>query len=174
MLVVTVDADLVSGNSQDANIAGVTRTYNAADPAGTYGQSVSSSEAYAVNMAPLVATGARFDSSFRSNLGVGSIGFFEELRFHYRVLGPNGGVLAEGSDTIPPLSVRQWSFQQLGVTSVDGGMTVEVWLDEGSISEEPCESGASAIIAYVSKVDRGTGDAEFIHALATEGIPCED
>ena len=31
------------------------------------------------------------------------------------------------------------------------------------------------IMAYVSKVDNGTGDAEFIYAFSTEGFPsCED
>lgn len=174
MLVVTVDPDLVQGNPQGSIIAGVTRTYNAADPAGTYGQTVSSSEAYASTTTPLVATGARFDGSFRSNLGVGNIGFFEELRFNYRVRGESGAVLAEGSQSIPPLSVRQWSLQQLGLTQVDGGLTIEVWLDEGSVNQDPCASGANAIIAYISKVDNGTGDAEFIHALSTERLPCDD
>jgi len=72
------------------------------------------------------------------------------------------------------LSIRQWSLQQLGVTQVEGGLTIEVWLDEGGVSQDPCATGANAIIAYISKVDNGTGDAEFIHALSTEGLPCED
>lgn len=40
LFLVTVDSNLISGNSDEANIAGITRTYNVADPAGTYGQSV--------------------------------------------------------------------------------------------------------------------------------------
>jgi hypothetical protein len=174
VLLVTVDADMIAGNPEDANIAGITRTYNAADPDGTYGQSVPGLAALSVTAAPIVATGARHDAAYRSNVGIVSVSMSGQIRVHYRVLGPSGGALAEGSRTVPPVSMRQFSFGQLGVSAFDGAATVELWIDEGDVSEEPCEIGSAAILGYISKVDNGTGDAEFISANLTEPDPCVD
>jgi hypothetical protein len=174
VLLVTVDADMIAGNHQDANIAGITRTYNAADPTGTYGQSVPGLAALAVTAAPIVATGARHDATYRSNVGIVSFSMSGQIRVHYRILGPTGGVLAEGSRTVPPVSMRQFSFGQLGVSAFEGAATVELWIDEGDVSQEPCEIGSAAILGYISKIDNGTGDAEFISAYLTEPDPCID
>ena len=174
VLLVTVDPDMIAGNHEDANIAGITRTYNAADPSGTYGQSVPGLAPLAVTAAPIVATGARHDAAYRSNVGIVSISMSGQIRVHYRILGPSGEVLAEGSRTIPPVSLRQFSFGQLGVSEFDGAATVELRIDEGDVSDEPCEMGSAAIIGYVSKIDNGTGDAEFVSALLTEPDPCLD
>ncbi len=173
MLLVTANASMIDGNNPDANIAAITRTYNAADPAGTYGQSVTSLEIFFPLSAPVLATGARFDETYRSNVGIASLALFQEVTVHYRILGPDGSVAAEGNRTVPPLSMRQWSFQQLGVSASEGAMTVELWLDEDDVGEDPCDFGAPAIQGYVSKVDNGTGDAEFIPAFWTEPSPCE-
>jgi len=172
-LIVTVESNFISENSEEANIAGVTRTYNVADPLGTYGQTVNSLPAYASTAAPLVVTGARQGASFRSNLGVVSLTFFDTVGIHYRVLGPDGTTVVEGEKTIPALSLRQWSFSQLGIGSIEGALTVEIRLDEDSISEDPCGFGAGTILAYISKVDNGTGDAEYIPAYRIEGDPCD-
>ncbi len=173
MLLVTANSGMISGNNPETNIAAVTRTYNAADPAGTYGQSVPALELFFPFSAPVLATGARHDSFYRSNLGVASLALFQKVTVHYRVLGPDGTVVAEGTRTVPKLSMRQWSFQQLGVSPADGAMTVEVWLDEDDVADDPCDFGAPSILAYVSKVDSGTGDAEFIYAFWTDSNPCE-
>ncbi|MCK5378810.1 MAG: hypothetical protein KAJ78_05365 [Acidobacteria bacterium] len=173
VLLVTVDPGLISGNSEEANIAGVTRTYNVADPAGTYGQSVPGLDVLVMTTDPLVAAGARNDDSYRSNLGIVNIGFFDEALVHFRILGSDGSVLVEGTRTVRALSMRQWSFQQLGVGSVEGPMTVELWLDEGSAADDPCDFGVPAIMGYVSKVDNGTDDGEFIYAFPTVGDRCD-
>lgn len=173
MLLVTANAGMIDGNNPDANIAAITRTYNAADPAGTYGQSVSSLELFFPLAAPVLATGARFDDTYRSNVGFVSLALFQQVTVHYRILEPDGSVAAEGSRTVPPLSMRQWSFQQLGASPIEGAMSVELWLDEDDVGEDPCDFGAPAIQGYVSKVDNGTGDAEFIPAFWTDQNPCE-
>jgi len=173
MLLVTANSGMIDGNNPDANIAAVTRTYNAADPAGTYGQSVPALDVFFPLSSPILATGARHDASYRSNLGVASLALFQNVTVHYRVLNPDGTVAAEGTRTVPKLSMRQWSFQQLGVSPTEGAMTVEVWLDPDDVADDPCDFGEPAILAYVSKVDSGTGDAEFIYAFWTTNNPCE-
>lgn len=173
-LVVSVDHDMISGNPPEARIIAVTRTYNTSDPAGTYGQTVPSLEAQAVTEAPLVVTGARNDGQFRSNLGIVSLALFAEIRVHYSILGPDGAQLADGVKTLPSATIRQWSFDQLGVGAVDGAMTVELWLDPDSVSPNPCGDLANTLMGYVSKVDNGTGDAEFLYAAPTEDFSCPD
>jgi hypothetical protein len=121
-----------------------------------------------------VATGARNDGSFRSNLGVVSLSILTEIRVHYRILDADGTVLAEGERTIPRATIKQWSFQELGVGQVDGPLTVELWMDPTSATPDPCNSDFPALLAgYVSKVDNGTGDAEFIMAAATVESDCD-
>lgn len=175
VLLVTVAPDFIASNPEDAEIVAVTRTYNAADPAGTYGQTVPSLlSASAVTAGPLVATGARNDSSFRSNVGFVNISVFNPSTVHYRVLSGNGTVLASGVRVIPTLTVTQWSLQQLGVGAVDGPLTVELWLDPASVSSDPCDDYANRLLGYVSKVDNGTGDAEFIYAAPTDPYNCNN
>lgn len=175
VLLVTVAPDFIASNPEDAEIVAVTRTYNAADPAGTYGQTVPSLlSASAVTAGPLVATGARNDSSFRSNVGFVNISVFNPSTVHYRVLSGNGTVLASGVRVIPTLTVTQWSLQQLGVGAVDGPLTVELWLDPASVSSDPCDDFANRLLGYVSKVDNGTGDAEFIYAAPTDPYNCNN
>ena len=173
-LVVSVDEGMIEGNPEEARIIAVTRTYNTADPAGTYGQTVPALEADTVTVAPLVATGARNDGQFRSNVGLVSLALFEEIRVHFRVLGPDGAEIATGIRTLPPATIRQFSLDQLGVGTVAGAMTVELWLDEDSVSDDPCADFANTLMGYVSKVDNGTGDAEFLYAAPTEDFDCPD
>ena len=173
VLLVTVDSSIISGNSEEANIAGITRTYNISDPDGTYGQSVPGLEVFSPTSAPVVATGARHDDSYRSNVGVVSLAMFQPITVHYRVLGADGTVQATGTRNVPQLSLRQWSFDQLGVDPSDGPMTVELWLDEDDVAADPCDFGSPTILGYVSKVDNGTDDAEFIYAFLTGPDPCE-
>lgn len=173
-LLVSTDADMIPGNPDETRILAVTRTYNAADPNGTYGQTVPALEAQAVTEAPLVATGARNDARFRSNLGIVSLSIVEEVRVHFRILGPDGAELATGVRTLPTATIRQWSFDQLGVDRVEGAVTVELWLDPDSISPDPCADFANTLMGYVSKVDNGTGDAEFLYAAPTQDRFCPE
>ncbi len=172
-LLVSADQDMIPGNPEDTQIVATTRTYNKADPAGTYGQSVPSLDTAARTEAPVVATGARNDAQFRSNVGVVNLSLFGSITFRYRVLGSDGTTIAEGSRSVPKLSVKQWSLAQFGVGSVEGSLTVELWLDPQDVSPDPCDEPLNSIIGYVSKVDNGTGDAEFLYAAPTEDIDCD-
>jgi hypothetical protein len=173
VLLVTAEQDFIPGNPEDSEILAVTRTYNAADPAGTYGQTVPALFAAATGISdPVVATGARNDSRFRSNVGIVSMSFSGVVTVHYRILDGDGNVLAQGSKPIPSLTVKQWRMNQLGVGSVTGPLTVELWLDPADVSIDPCADFANRILGYVSKVDNGTGDAEFLYAAPVNSADC--
>jgi len=96
-----------------------------------------------------------------------------DMSFPDRVLDADATIVAEGSRTVPRLSVKQWSLSQLGVGMEEGSLTVELWLDPGSVSPDPCDDPVNAIIGYVSKVDNGTGDAEFLYAAPSEYLDCD-
>ena len=173
-LLFTVDSSLIAGNPDGAKILAATRIYNTGDPAGTFGQTVPALS-LTINAAgtPSVATGARHDSRYRSNLGIASLTLISDITVHYRVRTEDGSVLREGSRELQPSSMSQWSFQQLGVPVTEGPLTVELWLDPSDVLPDPCATNfPNMFIAYVSKVDGGTGDAEFIYAAPNEPYDC--
>ncbi len=178
-LLTSSDHDLIPANPEDDDYAAVTRTYNVGNPAGTFGQTVPALD-FTYNAAwwPSIATGARNDERFRSNLGIANLSLFEEIQVHYRIQAADGSALVEGVKTIPTASVRQWSFAQLGVGRVSGPLTVELWLDPASQTPDPCDVDfPNMFVSYVSKVDgnpTGTGDGEFIYAAPTEELDCPD
>jgi hypothetical protein len=179
-LVVTVDPQLMpaSGNPEGSEILATTRTYNRADPAGTYGQTVPALS-MAINAAPTksILTGAVNSERFRSNLGAMNMTFIDSLRIRYRIIDGSGAVVAEGMKTLQPASVSQWSFASLGVPKQDGPLTVELWMHEDDVLDDPCAASfPTMFIAYVSKVDGnpdGTGDAEFIYAAPHDPYDCQ-
>ncbi len=178
-LLTSSDHDLILANPEDDDYAAVTRTYNVGSPLGTFGQTVPALD-FTYNAAwwPSIATGARNDEHFRSNLGIANLSLVEEIQVHYRIQAGNGSVLAAGVKPIPTASVRQWSFAQLGVGRVSGPLTVELWLDPASQTPDPCNVDfPNMFVGYVSKVDgnpTGTGDGEFIYAAPTEELDCPD
>lgn len=163
-LVLVSDPEFIPTNPDNARVAAVTRTYNVGGAEGTFGQTVPSMiSTMNVGWASSYITGARNDADFRSNLGIGSSSVMAPIRVHYRITGPAGALLADGSKVIRVASMNQWSFEQLGVGMVDGPLTVELWLDPANASPDPCnEDIPPGFLAYVSKVDNGTGDAEFL------------
>lgn len=163
-LVLVADPDFIPGNPEGTQILAVTRTYNVGSAEGTYGQTVPSLTASLnVGWASSFITGARNDADFRSNLGIGNTAVMASIRVYYRIMNQGGEVLVEGSKTLKISSMNQWSFDQLGVGTVDGPLTVELWLDPDNASPDPCaENIPPGFLAYVSKVDNGTGDAEFL------------
>jgi hypothetical protein len=171
---VVSSADYIPGNSADARVLSVTRTYNVGSPQGTFGQTVPSLIiSLNVGWASSFITGARNDGEFRSNLGIGSVSLIAPIRVHYRIKSSDGGVLVQGSKVIRIASMNQWSFDQLGVGTVDGPLTVELWLDPANASPDPCaEDVPPAFMAYVSKVDNGTGDAEFLNSAPLVPLLC--
>lgn len=173
-LVLIADPLFIPENPEGTIFTGVTRTYNVGSELGTFGQTVPSLVVNTnVGWAPSLITGARNDADFRSNLGIAGTSPMAPITVHYQIKDSEGMVLAEGSKTIRVASMNQWSFQQLGVGEVSGPLTVQLWLDPANMSEEPCEEDIpSGFVAYVSKVDNGTGDAEFLGAAAIEPYYC--
>lgn len=165
-LVLVSEPMFIIGNPDNARVLAVTRTYNVGSSEGTFGQTVPSMvSTMNVGWASSYITGARNDADFRSNLGIGSSSVMAPLRVHYRITGPDGAQLAEGSKVIRVASMNQWSFEQLGVGVADGPLTVELWLDPANAPSDPCNDDIpTGFFAYVSKVDNGTGDAEFLIA----------
>jgi len=173
-LVLIADPMFIPENAEGTIFTGVTRTYNVGSELGTYGQTVPSLVVNTnVGWAPSLITGAQNNADFRSNLGIAGTSPLAPITVHYRIKDFEGTVLVEGSKTLRIASMNQWSFQQLGVGEVDGPLTVELWLDPSNMSEDPCEEDIpSGFVAYVSKVDNGTGDAEFLGAAAIEPYYC--
>ncbi len=177
VLIVTTDENLIATNPEDAQILAVSRTYNTGGGAGTYGQTVNSLLIAMSGSAqlPLIVTGVRNDDEFRSNLGVVNLSFVEPVTIHYRVLDADGAGIATGTRNLPRTSLKQWSLTQLGVGSIDGPMTVQVWLDPSDGAPDPCVvDDPNIIMAYVSKVDNATGDGEFLYASPLEEWDCPD
>jgi hypothetical protein len=177
-MLLTADSSLIPGNPEGAKILAATRIYNTGDPAGTYGQTVPAlSLTINASGTPSVVTGVRNDSRYRANLGIASLTLISEITVHFRVRTQDGSVLREGSKDLPPSSMSQWSFQQLGVPKTEGPLTVELWLDPSDVLPDPCATQfPNMYVAYVSKVDgnpNGTGDAEFIYAAPTEPYDCQ-
>lgn len=176
-LLLTAGSAFIPGNPEDAKMLATTRTYNTGDPEGTFGQTVPALS-LTINAAgtPSYVTGARNDSRFRSNLGIVSMAIFAEITVHYNVMDASGETVAEGSKTLLPSSMSQWSFSSLGVPKAPGPLTVELWLDPEDVYPDPCiTSFPNMFIAYVSKVDgnpNGTGDAEFIYAAPMDPYDC--
>lgn len=174
VLVVMADPNYLLGNPEGTVICAVTRTYNVGSSAGTFGQTVPSLLVNTnVGWASSFITGVRNDADFRSNLGIANTSPFGGIKVHFRIMDRHGTELTVGSKNIKIASMNQWSFAQLGVGVVEGPISVELWLDPSSMSAEPCEEAIpSAFVAYVSKVDNVTGDAEFLSAAALEPYYC--
>mgnify|MGYP001812897641 CR=1 FL=1 len=120
-----------------------------------------------------MATGVRNDSLFRANLGIASLTLLAEVTVHYRVRDATGAILVEGMKAMPPSTVSQWSFSSLGVPTTEGPLTVELWLDPADVLPDACATlFPNMFIAYVSKVDNGTGDAEYIYAAPNDPYDC--
>jgi hypothetical protein len=177
-MLITVDPSLVGSNPVGSEILATTRTYNTGDPAGTFGQTVPAlSKTINAAGTKSIVTGVVNSTRFRSNMGIMSMALISQITVHYRVLDSTGSVVVEGSKTMPPASVSQWSLQQLGVPKTDSPLTIELWLDPDDVFPDPCATNfPNMFIAYVSKVDGnpdGTGDAEFIYAAPNDPYSCQ-
>ncbi len=176
-LLLMVDPSVITTNPEGSVILATTRTYNTGSSEGTFGQTVPAL-GWVINASgtPSYVTGAINDSRFRSNLGIVSLALFAEITVHYKVMDASGATVVEGSKTMLPSSMSQWSFADLGVPKADGPLTVELTLDPADVFPDPCATQfPNMFIAYVSKVDGnpdGTGDAEFIYAAPTETYDC--
>lgn len=168
-LLVTCNPELLQTDppgDDDLFILATMRTYDVSSPLGTYGQTIPANN-FVINTSGLRSfiTGALNNAIFRSNLGIFNQSLIE-VTIHYRIMGPGPSIIAQGTKNLASLSVQQWSFNSLGVGTVDGPLTVDLWLDPDDVREWCLElfDGGTSFIAYVSKVDSRTQDAEYMYA----------
>ncbi len=151
---------------EDIRLTVASRTYNNANPEATYGQGVGSGLVGAsYGHGASVLTGVRHDQRFRSNIGVVNMGP-QPLEVLVATFDPAGGLVSEAARTVESFSLRQWNLGELGAAGVIGGRT-EIRVEPDSITWDPCSAGdelgeiPGLFLAYLSKVDQATGDAEF-------------
>ena len=154
------------GGEAAALLAVSSRTYNNADPNATYGQTVSSALFGLIfGQGTSVLTGARHDDRFRSNAGVVNLSP-SPITLLVSTYDTAGTQRAQVTQTVESFSMRQWSLDSLGVSTLAGGR-IEVELDPATITWDPCDPQTipgltpGLFVAYLSKVDQATGDAEF-------------
>jgi hypothetical protein len=143
------------------------RTYNAANPNATYGQGVPGT-IISVLIGPgrIVMPGARNDDRFRSNVGVLN-GGAQSVDVVITIFDENGNQVAQRTRNVKSLSLGQWSLSSLGVGNLSGGR-VDVRLAASALPADPCQYEidfglpVGVIMAYLSKVDNATADAEFV------------
>lgn len=174
-LFLTSDPTDVPDNPESAWFLVTTRTYNAADPKGTYGQTIAPNAMMLNGSATSsYAVGARYGGRYRSNLGMVNASR-EQIRVHFRIRNAAGQDIKQGYRDLPLFSGGQWSFGDLGVPQSNDALTVMLYMDPANVTPNPCNSEhVNYFLAYVSKVDgnpEGTGDAEFIWATPTEFPP---
>lgn len=164
-------------NPVGSRVYASTRVYNVGGEEGTYGQTVPAALVDAANVGwgSSFVTGARNDGSYRSNLGFACLSL--AVTVHYRISSADGSVVASGELDGMQFSMHQVSFDDLGVGTVDGPLTVELWLDPADVTPDPCSvpfaDPIGAFFAYVSKVDNLSGDAEFLPAIPSSPFVCE-
>jgi hypothetical protein len=156
-----------AGDEDYAKLAVTSRIFNNATPAATYGQGVVSG-LLNVMAAPgrLVLAGARHDDAVRSNIGIVNIST-TATSFIVTTSAANGAVTSTATLTVPAFSLVQRNLAQLGTPSMTAPGRVEVVVDPATVTWDPCDPEISldgdgaGFIAYLSKVDQATSDAEF-------------
>lgn len=159
--------------SQGQPLAVSSRTYNNANPDRTYGQTVPPAGIAVVwGGGKAVLAGVRQDARFRTNIGVVNLSMGvpspPRLKVKIRILSELGAPIREVTKEVESLSLRQWGLPELGVTSLATGR-VEVSIAPEDPNYNPCfvrpegnlDLPGGTFIAYFSKVDQSSGDAEF-------------
>ncbi|MFZ2493325.1 MAG: hypothetical protein WA208_17740 [Thermoanaerobaculia bacterium] len=167
-------------------LVATSRTYNNADPSKTYGQTVSDA-VWRLNFTrqPSVIVGVRHQPGvvpgFRTNVGVVNLSS-AAISVRGTAYDDGGRNVGSGVKSVPAGSVLQWSLSEFGVPSLasgrveftaESGVTVDPCnqADDPPACLDPCEAGCSgkygfsssaAFIAWASKIDNGSGDAEFL------------
>jgi hypothetical protein len=186
-------ADTTPVNCNDDNRAmaeaiAATRVYNSVGGGATYGMVVESS-LLSVNASPFpsVFTGVRHQGEnakpgFRTSLGVANLGAVW-TGVEITLYDHNGVMVGQTTKSIKPLSMMQWSLDQLGLPTLGAnGGRLEVRIPNPNL--DPCAESSSAfgcfdvcdpacsggyafgdvqaIVPYVSNTDNITGDGETI------------
>ncbi len=178
--------DRLACDGDALRLAVTSRVYNNANPSKTFGQTVESS-LFAANFTdlPSIIAGVRHNGltvpGYRTNVGVTNVST-RAINVTIKVIRDDGSVAGSGTRTVEALSVRQWGLGEF-VSSLESGR-IEITMDRANmlanrcavIDEEtqicfnPCSDRCvrytfpltGAFIAWASKVDNGSGDAEFL------------
>ena len=183
---ITTPANCHLEDPPQLSLISTSRTYNNADPRKTYGQTVPEA-LYRFNFTrqPSVIPGIVHQPGavpgFRTNVGVVNLSTVP-ISVRVTAFNTNGANAGSAVKPIPPLTVIQWSLSDFGIPSLAAGR-VEFKLESGIVvdpcsqaDEAPaclnrCETGcgdkygfsrSAAFIGWASKVDNGSGDAEFM------------
>lgn len=151
-------------------LAVTSRAYNAADPNATYGQTVPPNLfSYFFGIASAKLTGVRQDSRFRTNIGVINLSPLS-APVQISVYDDAGQEVAQKTETIEAFSLRQWNLKdEFGVDGLQNGLA-DLRVEPSTANLDPCGDTAGSLspllMAYYSKNDNATGDAEFAIAQA--------
>jgi len=161
----TKGALLLLSPSEGASLAVTSRTYNAADPKGTYGQAVPSAFLNMIfGVGQAIVPGVRNDDDYRSSIGILNIGPKAAIA-HITFFDASGKAVAEQAKTIPSFSLEQWNVSTLGLPKLAKPGRAVVTLDVSTSGYDPCDTGmflmSSLLVVYGSTVDNRTGDAVF-------------
>ena len=163
-------AEPSDGSEEVVMLTSAGRIFNNADPSATYGQTVPSTLlSLAVAPGVSVMPGAQWDDAVRTNVGVLNL-TLRPLDVLVTIYDADGAVLATATRRIRTFSLGQWSLAQLGVENLGTPGLVEVSVDPDTITWDPCYEGTDLdlddlgglFMAYMSRVDQVTGDAEFV------------
>ena len=165
-MIVTKDMVVAQGKGEASPALAVTsRAYNAANPDATYGQTVASNPyGYFFGIAVGEMTGRRQDNRVRTNIGVVNLsGLMASVQV--TVYDETGRLLAQKPEDVEGFSLRQWNLKgEFGVDNLHDGL-VEIKIDPSVVNQDPCGNTAGGLspmlVAYFSKNDYVTGDAEF-------------
>ncbi len=156
---------LDDGSGDLGSIAVTSRTYNAANPSATYGQTVPSNffDIF-FGKGKAILPGVRYDARYRTNIGVVNIGP-SPAAVIVEIYNGAGALVSTTTHTVESFSLRQWSLADLGAPNLANGRA-EVRIDPATAGFNPCDTGAGffltpILMTYASSVDNTTGDAEF-------------
>jgi hypothetical protein len=177
------------GPNEEALLAVTARIFNNANPNATYGQAVSSSLFnFIFGRGVSVLPGAAANARTRSNVGVVNLSAMAAT-YLIKTYAAGGAVAASVTKQVPAFSMAQWSMSELGVSNLGTPGRVEVTIDPGTITWDPCDPSTWGLggvfgmfVAYISQVDQATGDAifalgqndwtEFVFDCGEEPDPC--
>jgi len=174
-LFVDAGQDTFATNPTDSWVIVSVRNYNTgSDPRGTFGHALPEMLMLLNGSAsPSYATGARHDTRFRCNMGIGNPSP-AEITVHYRIRMADGTVVGDSTKNVQPFSIGQWTFASLSIGAQTGPLSAEFWLDPYNVTPNPCANPTMTnnFFAYLSPVDgarsgEGTGDGEIIPAVPT-------
>ena len=166
-------ADPQGGGGEDMLLAASARIFNNANPSATYGQAISSSFVhFIIGRGKSVLTGARHDGTVRSNVGIVNLSL-QPLQVIITTYNAAGVQVAQVTKQVESFSLRQWALSGVGVSSLAPGGRVEVQIDPDTITWDCCSQNPADFLntqfglfmAYISRIDQVTGDAEFALGL---------